>query len=118
MNKTIIYGEVIETLNKKQCIYKVKVNSFSGDMFYKVISTKTLKVGYKVVIVGQLIHNISYLDLSEEIGLVRDIRELVLEADVVEIKSFESFNLEDTEEGIINNAFDNFVSSSNLKIHW
>jgi len=94
MNKTIIYGEVIKTLNKKRCIYKVKTNSFSGDMIYKVNSTKSLKVGHKVIVVGQLIHNINYLDLADEKGLIRDNRELVLEADIVEIKSFEIGNLD------------------------
>ena len=92
MNKTIIYGEVIKTINKKRCIYLVKTNSFSGDMIYKVNSTKKLRIKDKVIIVGQLIHNINYLDLiddKEQKGLIRDNRELVLEADVVEIKSSE-----------------------------
>ena len=115
MNKTIIYGEVIKTLNKKRCVYKVKTNSFSGDMIYKVNSTKTLKVGYKVAIIGQLIHNINYLDLPEHRGLIRDNRELVLEADIVEIKSFETSNLENTEKEVVDNAFDSHISVNSIK---
>ena len=115
MNKIVIYGEVIKTINKKRCVYKVKTNSFSGYMIYKVNSTKTLKVGYKVVIVGQLIHSINYLDLADEKGLIRDNRELVLEADVVEIKSTELGNLEDTEKEAVDNAFDSHISVNSIK---
>jgi len=117
MNKTIIYGEVIKTINKKGGIYLVKTNSFSGDMIYKVNSTKKLRIKDKVIIVGQLIHNINYLDLSdakEQKGLIRDNRELILEADFVEIKSTELGNLESTEKGAVDNAFDSHISVNNI----
>ena len=113
MNKTIIYGEVIKTINKNRCIYLVKTNSFSGDMIYKVNSTKKLRIKDKVIVVGQLIHNINYLDLSddtEQKGLIRDNRELILEADFVEIKSTELGNLESTEKEAVDNAFDIHIS--------
>ena len=122
MNKTIIYGEVIKTVNKKRCVYLIKTNSFSGDMIYKVNSTKSLKVKHKVIVVGQLIHNINYLDLTEgkeHRGLIRDNRELILEADVVEIKSFELGNLEDTEKEAVDNAFERFIPTDSVNsIKW
>ena len=91
-------------------------------MIYKVNSTKSLKVKHKVIVVGQLIHNINYLDLTEgkeHRGLIRDNRELILEADVVEIKSFELGNLEDTEKEAVDNAFERYIPTDSVNsIKW
>jgi len=88
MNKTIIQGEVTDIINPKAFIYKITTESLTGTMIYKVNSTKKLRKGDVVIVVGELIHNEIYLGINEENGLIRDSRELVLEADVVEIKGF------------------------------
>lgn len=90
MNKTIIQGEVTDILNPKGFVYKVTTENLTGTMIYKINSTKKLRKGDIVIVIGQLIHNELYLGISEESGLIRDSRELVLEADIVEIKSFGS----------------------------
>ena len=88
MNKTIIQGKVTEVINSKAFVYKIETDSINGIMLWKVNSTKKLRVNDIVIVVGQLIHNEVYLNLSVEKGLIRDMRELVLEADIVEVKIF------------------------------
>lgn len=110
MNKTIIQGEVTDILNPKGFVYKVTTESLTGTMIYKINSTKKLRKGDVVIVIGQLIHNINYLDISEENGLIRDSRELVIEADIVEIKSFGShIGGIDCQEDL-NNAFETHIN--------
>lgn len=118
MNKVIIQGKVIDTLDKRKLIYKVQSESLMGTMIYKVNSTKILRKDDIVIIVGEFIHNEVYLGISEENGLIRDMRELVVEAHVVEIKGFGThFGGVDSEEDL-EMAFENHVKSSELKINW
>jgi hypothetical protein len=118
MNKVIIQGKVIDTIDKKKFIYKVQSESLTGTMIYKVNSTKKLRKDDIVIFVGELIHNETYRGISEENGLIRDMRELVVEACVVEIKGFGThFGGIDSEEDL-ENAFENHVKSEDLKINW
>jgi len=118
MNKVIIQGTVSDIIDIKQCIYKVTTESLTGTMIYKVISTKPLRKDDNVIVVGELIHNINYLGIHEANGLVRDIRELVLEADIVEIKSFGQYDYSEYSDKVdLENAFDNHISYNN-SIKW